>query len=227
MKNVIIPKDLYLLVCERTRMRTLSSDPLTASLGSWQQWWQIWWSHATIRHSYTSCSASIFGWVTFSDCVYGWSNISRSVVIDFETSHQRYNETDVYKLLSFHVVNIKIMVFVCSDGGYFNAVMTFPQNYPNSPPSVRFTSEMWHPNGELRGSPLWVNIIMPVSWQCLRYWILSLSWWACVHFYSSSTWWWSQWLRACKWTVDPSAHSRVSSTVSYKYFFFKYIHVKL
>uniref|UniRef100_A0A0E0DSH5 UBC core domain-containing protein n=1 Tax=Oryza meridionalis TaxID=40149 RepID=A0A0E0DSH5_9ORYZ len=25
--------------------------------------------------------------------------------------------------------------------------MTFPQNYPNSPPSVRFTSEMWHPNG--------------------------------------------------------------------------------
>ncbi|KAF8703836.1 hypothetical protein HU200_031932 [Digitaria exilis] len=32
------------------------------------------------------------------------------------------------------------------DGGYFNAIMTFPQNYPNSPPSVRFTSEMWHPN---------------------------------------------------------------------------------
>ncbi|XP_004970523.1 ubiquitin-conjugating enzyme E2 7 isoform X1 [Setaria italica] len=33
-----------------------------------------------------------------------------------------------------------------SDGGYFNAIMSFPQNYPNSPPSVRFTSEMWHPN---------------------------------------------------------------------------------
>ncbi|AQK94261.1 ubiquitin-conjugating enzyme E2 7 isoform X1 [Zea mays] len=32
------------------------------------------------------------------------------------------------------------------DGGYFNAIMTFPQNYPNSPPSVRFTSGMWHPN---------------------------------------------------------------------------------
>ena len=27
--------------------------------------------------------------------------------------------------------------------------MSFPQNYPNSPPSVRFTSEMWHPNGWL------------------------------------------------------------------------------
>ncbi|KAF3338945.1 hypothetical protein FCM35_KLT16416 [Carex littledalei] len=24
--------------------------------------------------------------------------------------------------------------------------MTFPANYPNSPPTVRFTSEMWHPN---------------------------------------------------------------------------------
>ncbi|XP_074567085.1 uncharacterized protein LOC141823732 [Curcuma longa] len=32
------------------------------------------------------------------------------------------------------------------DGGFFNAVMSFPPNYPNSPPTVRFTSEMWHPN---------------------------------------------------------------------------------
>ncbi|KMZ62774.1 Ubiquitin-conjugating enzyme 13, E2 [Zostera marina] len=32
------------------------------------------------------------------------------------------------------------------DGGYFNAIMSFPANYPNSPPSVKFISEMWHPN---------------------------------------------------------------------------------
>uniref|UniRef100_A0A251T1Z3 Putative ubiquitin-conjugating enzyme/RWD-like protein n=1 Tax=Helianthus annuus TaxID=4232 RepID=A0A251T1Z3_HELAN len=32
------------------------------------------------------------------------------------------------------------------DGGFFNAIMTFPPNYPNSPPTVRFTSEVWHPN---------------------------------------------------------------------------------
>jgi ubiquitin-conjugating enzyme E2 G1 len=25
--------------------------------------------------------------------------------------------------------------------------MTFPSDYPNSPPCVRFTSELWHPNG--------------------------------------------------------------------------------
>ncbi|XP_017697397.2 ubiquitin-conjugating enzyme E2 7-like isoform X1 [Phoenix dactylifera] len=34
----------------------------------------------------------------------------------------------------------------CSEGGYFNAIMSFPTNYPNSPPTVRFISEMWHPN---------------------------------------------------------------------------------
>lgn len=32
------------------------------------------------------------------------------------------------------------------EGGFFNALMTFPDDYPNSPPTVRFTSEMWHPN---------------------------------------------------------------------------------
>ncbi|KAK4284141.1 hypothetical protein QN277_001013 [Acacia crassicarpa] len=32
------------------------------------------------------------------------------------------------------------------DGGFFNAIMLFPPNYPLSPPTVRFISEMWHPN---------------------------------------------------------------------------------
>ncbi|RXH84541.1 hypothetical protein DVH24_032825 [Malus domestica] len=32
------------------------------------------------------------------------------------------------------------------EGGFFNAIMSFPNNYPNSPPTVKFTSEIWHPN---------------------------------------------------------------------------------
>lgn len=32
------------------------------------------------------------------------------------------------------------------EGGVFNLVMKFSPDYPNSPPEVRFTSEMWHPN---------------------------------------------------------------------------------
>lgn len=31
-------------------------------------------------------------------------------------------------------------------GGYFKAVMKFPQDYPYSPPSFRFVTKMWHPN---------------------------------------------------------------------------------
>eukprot|EP00744_Colponema_vietnamica_P000697 GILI01001228.1.p1 GENE.GILI01001228.1~~GILI01001228.1.p1 ORF type:complete len:165 (+),score=31.35 GILI01001228.1:69-563(+) len=32
------------------------------------------------------------------------------------------------------------------EGGIFNAVLTFPQDYPNNPPLMVFTTEMWHPN---------------------------------------------------------------------------------
>lgn len=32
------------------------------------------------------------------------------------------------------------------EGGFFNAVLKFPKDYPQSPPECCFTSEMWHPN---------------------------------------------------------------------------------
>jgi ubiquitin-conjugating enzyme E2 G1 len=32
------------------------------------------------------------------------------------------------------------------EGGFFTATMTFPRDYPNKPPDVKFKSEMWHPN---------------------------------------------------------------------------------
>ena len=32
------------------------------------------------------------------------------------------------------------------EGGFFNARLTFPPDYPQSPPTCRFTSEVWHPN---------------------------------------------------------------------------------
>jgi ubiquitin-conjugating enzyme E2 G1 len=32
------------------------------------------------------------------------------------------------------------------EGGFFNAVLAFPRDYPQSPPECRFTSDMWHPN---------------------------------------------------------------------------------
>ncbi|GJD10863.1 Ubiquitin-conjugating enzyme E2 7 [Galdieria sulphuraria] len=32
------------------------------------------------------------------------------------------------------------------EGGVFKARLVFPPDYPVMPPTMRFTSEMWHPN---------------------------------------------------------------------------------
>lgn len=32
------------------------------------------------------------------------------------------------------------------EGGIFQAKLIFPKDFPNSPPEMRFTTEMWHPN---------------------------------------------------------------------------------
>jgi len=32
------------------------------------------------------------------------------------------------------------------DGGIFKALMSFPEDYPNSPPKMKFSSDFWHPN---------------------------------------------------------------------------------
>lgn len=35
------------------------------------------------------------------------------------------------------------------EGGMFKAKLDFPSDFPNSPPSMKFISQMWHPNGTL------------------------------------------------------------------------------
>lgn len=32
------------------------------------------------------------------------------------------------------------------EGGFFNAEMTFPKDYPNHPPKLKVISDFWHPN---------------------------------------------------------------------------------
>ncbi|VVU95499.1 Ubiquitin-conjugating enzyme [seawater metagenome] len=32
------------------------------------------------------------------------------------------------------------------EGGIFKAIMTFPKEYPNKPPELKFESNVWHPN---------------------------------------------------------------------------------
>jgi ubiquitin-conjugating enzyme E2 G1 len=33
------------------------------------------------------------------------------------------------------------------EGGFFQAKLAFPQDFPNSPPVMTFMTPMWHPNG--------------------------------------------------------------------------------
>lgn len=35
---------------------------------------------------------------------------------------------------------------MCSEGGFFRALLDFPEDFPNSPPKMTFLSKMWHPN---------------------------------------------------------------------------------
>jgi ubiquitin-conjugating enzyme E2 R len=45
-------------------------------------------------------------------------------------------------------------------GGYFKAIMKFPQDYPYSPPTIRFITKVWHPNVYENGD-LCISILHP------------------------------------------------------------------
>lgn len=96
--------------------------------------------------------------------------------------------------------------FSCSEGGFFNAIMSFPDNYPLSPPTVRFTSEIWHPNGQYCFCKFEIPYIsfsgeldLNIYNCCLSY---SLSWWEGLHINSPSCWRWPKWLWACIWALE-------------------------
>lgn len=44
------------------------------------------------------------------------------------------------------------LIILFSEGGFFRALMTFPQDYPLMPPKLKFTTTMYHPNGKLQGN---------------------------------------------------------------------------
>ena len=44
------------------------------------------------------------------------------------------------------------------EGGIFPAELKFPKDYPLAPPSMRFTCDMWHPNGTAKSVALLVHM---------------------------------------------------------------------
>jgi hypothetical protein len=39
----------------------------------------------------------------------------------------------------------------CREGGFFKAELKFPEDFPNSPPEMKFVTPMWHPNSACPG----------------------------------------------------------------------------
>ena len=48
-----------------------------------------------------------------------------------------------YLKVSFNYEEPEDTIF---EGGYFKAILTFPQDFPQNPPEMKFITEMWHPN---------------------------------------------------------------------------------
>jgi len=48
----------------------------------------------------------------------------------------------------------------CYDGGCFHSKLTFPRDYPLNPPTMQFTSPLWHPNIYPDGS-VCISILHP------------------------------------------------------------------
>jgi len=46
------------------------------------------------------------------------------------------------------------------EGGFFNALLKFPKDFPNNPPEMQFTTEMWHPNIHTDGK-VCISILHP------------------------------------------------------------------
>eukprot|EP00768_Dysnectes_brevis_P006704 gnl/Dysnectes_brevis/538_a595_3708.p1 GENE.gnl/Dysnectes_brevis/538_a595_3708~~gnl/Dysnectes_brevis/538_a595_3708.p1 ORF type:complete len:167 (+),score=6.81 gnl/Dysnectes_brevis/538_a595_3708:696-1196(+) len=54
------------------------------------------------------------------------------------------------------------------EGGCFKAILTFPEDYPNSPPKMRFTTPMYHPNIYQDGT-VCISILHPPGDDPMRY----------------------------------------------------------
>lgn len=66
------------------------------------------------------------------------------------------NEFFSVGLIDNNINTWEVLIFGPKDtpyeNGIFRAKMKFPVNYPDSPPTFRFISEMWHPNIDLDGN---------------------------------------------------------------------------
>lgn len=65
-----------------------------------------------------------------------------------------------------------IFLFPHSEGGVFKAHLTFPKDYPQKPPKMKFITDIWHPNGGYTFSLLVTSVLYNVGvklWPARHY----------------------------------------------------------
>ncbi|KAJ1400174.1 Ubiquitin-conjugating enzyme E2 [Sesbania bispinosa] len=81
------------------------------------------------------CKAPVDG---FSAGLVDESNVFEWRVTIIGPPDTLYIDFGDFYIIRIHFIHVMVVSSV--------AIMSFPSEYPQSPPTVRFTSEMWHPN---------------------------------------------------------------------------------
>jgi len=62
------------------------------------------------------------------------------------------------------------------EGGFFNGTLSFPKDYPQSPPTMHFTTRIWHPNVNIKDGKVCISILHPPGDDEFGYESASLRW---------------------------------------------------
>lgn len=92
------------------------------------------------------------------------SSAVRALALEYKSLQDEPVEGFRVKLVNDDMFDWEVAIFGPPDtlyeGGYFKAQMRFPQDYPYSPPSIRFLTKVWHPNVYENGD-LCISILHP------------------------------------------------------------------
>jgi hypothetical protein len=68
------------------------------------------------------------------------------------------------------------------EGGFFAALLEFPPDFPNAPPTMTFKTPIWHPNGSQRYFNLLFNILITLGRMFLQYMkMVKCAFRSCIH----------------------------------------------
>jgi len=78
------------------------------------------------------------------------SSATRALQMELKSLQREPVDGFIVQVQDENIFDWKVAIFgppgTVYEGGYFKARMRFPSNYPYSPPTMRFLSQMWHPN---------------------------------------------------------------------------------